>query len=245
MVNVELEVKEQEVNATPQRVMALQESARKRMAEYLHGQVQTKLIALQVYLSRCQELIPTDPGQASELLQRSRNDLQRVQDDDIRQLSHSLYPSIIKLGLLPALRSLSDRLSVLIPIQLLVGEELPQVDTPNGDGAFTEEFKLGVYRIIEEALGNVIKHSSASQATATLHFSKKGFLSLSVKDNGRRFDVKKVSLGMGLTAIRDYAEALRGSCNVESAPGQGTKVVVILPVRVSATTSRQTIPHWN
>ena len=78
------------VKDSPQRIMALQESARRRVSEYLHGHVQSKLLALQYYLSRCQELMTVDPKEASDLLQRVRNELQQLQDNDIRRASHEL-----------------------------------------------------------------------------------------------------------------------------------------------------------
>ncbi len=116
--------KPEEVKESPQRILALQESARKRVAEYLHGHVQSKLLALQYYLSRCQELLTVNPREASELLQKVRDELQQMQDKDVRQASHDLYPAVIRLGLIPAVRSLRDHVDGMVRTELVVGKEL-------------------------------------------------------------------------------------------------------------------------
>ncbi len=220
--------KPEEVKESPQRILALQESARKRVAEYLHGHVQSKLLALQYYLSRCQELLTVNPREASELLQKVRDELQLIQDKDVRQASHDLYPAIISLGLIPAVRSLRDRVDGMVRTELVVGKELAEIDGNNGR-AFSEEFRIAVYRIVEEALSNVVKHSRATEATIELHYSKKGGFTLGIGDNGCGLAVSKVSFGLGLIAMRDYAEALDGGFNLESSPGRGTKIQVMLP----------------
>ena len=220
--------KPEEVKDSPQRIIALQESARRRVSEYLHGHVQSKLLALQYYLSRCQELMTVNPKEASELLQRVRDELQQLQDNDIRRASHDLYPAVIRLGLLPALRSLRDRVDGMVPTQLVVGKELSEMDGNNGK-AFAEEFKIGVYRVVEEGLSNVVKHARATEASVQLHYSKNGGFSLVIGDNGCGLNVSKVSFGLGLIAMRDYAEALGGGFELESSPGQGTKIHVMLP----------------
>ena len=161
-------------------------------------------------------------------MQLVRTELQRIQDNDIRRVSHDLYPSIIKLGLLPTLRSLRNRMDALVTTELVVGKELSAMDENNGK-AFSEEFKIGVYRIVEEALSNVVKHAKATEARADLHYSKNGGFSLTIGDNGCGLEVSKVTFGLGLIAMRDYTETLGGGFDLESASGQGTKVHVILP----------------
>ena len=220
------------VNDSPQRILALQESARRRVSEYLHGHVQSKLLALQFYLTKCQELIPADPDEARRLLERIQDNLQEVQDVDIRQASHDLYPSIIRLGLLPGLRSLRDRMVDLVHTDLVVADEITEAEEHNSR-AFDDEFKIGVYRIVEEALSNVVKHSGATQAGVVFNSRLDRCLSLAIDDNGRGFDARQVSSSQGLIAMKDYAEALGGSCIVGSVPGLGAKVHIILPAPAS------------
>ena len=111
-----------------------------------------------------------NPREASELLQKVRDELQQIQDKDVRQASHDLYPAVIRLGLIPAVRSLRDRVDGMVRTELVVGKELAEIDGNNGR-AFSEEFRIAVYRIVEEALSNVVKHSRATEATIELHYS--------------------------------------------------------------------------
>ena len=98
------------------------------------------------------------------MLERVRGELQRLQDNDIRLASHDLYPSVIRLGLLPALRSLRDRLNGAVPMELVVGKELSEMDGTDGK-KLSEEFRIAVYRIVEEALNNTVKHARATEAS--------------------------------------------------------------------------------
>ena len=106
-----------------------------------------------------------------------------MQVEDIRRASHDLYPYVVNLGLVPALKSLADRFSEVINIQLYVAAEL-QSKEERDRKIFPEEFKIGVYRITEEALANVVKHSGAKAARVELYYEGDGHISLNV--TGRR-----------------------------------------------------------
>ena len=75
-------------------MLILHESLRKRISQYLHGQVRSKMLALQHRLGQCQELVYHDPEKASRMVEEIRAALQSIQEDDIRLASHELYPSI-------------------------------------------------------------------------------------------------------------------------------------------------------
>ena len=138
--------------------MPVRELVKKRISEYLHGHVQSKLLVLQYRLGQCQELVETDPRGAAIFLEEIKAGLRSVQEEDIRRASHDLYPSIVKLGLGlgPALRSLAERFRNAVPIELSVDDKIWS--------SWPEEFRVGVYRIVEEALDNVVKHASARTA---------------------------------------------------------------------------------
>ena len=163
------------------------------------------------------------------MLGEIKTDLRSVQEDDIRRASHELYPSIVKIGLVAALRSLVDRFQHAIRVDLYVDAGVRK--TEEGDwGAFPEEFRVGVYRIVEEALDNVVKHARARVANVAVYQPTHGDVSLEITDDGRGFDTTGVSSALGLLSMRDCAEALGGTCQVESAPGQGSRILVVLPV---------------
>ncbi len=223
---------------SPKKIISLQESTRKRIAEYLHGHVQAKLLELHQHLQKCQALIPVDPTEASKVLERVTTDLATVRDNDIRQIGHDLYPSIISMGLLPALRSLSNRFEPVVEMHLIGGDELHDLERYEDD-LLNDELKIAVYRIAEEALNNVLRHSGAGEAYLVLLCTAEGMLSLTFKDSGRGFDITKVSKGLGFTAIRDYAGSLGGTCDVQSTPGKGTEIKVSFPLPMSSPMVRE------
>ena len=209
-------------------MMFIQESDKKRISEYLHGRVQTKLLAVQQALSACQELVPRDAAEAAASLEKIKSDLRGIQEGDIRQASHDLYPYIVTIGLVPALRSLTDRLRQSMPLELRIEPEISRGQDPNLK-SLPEEFKVAVYRIAQEALGNVAQHADANNTSVELSYEE-GRLALEVTDDGRGFDSDKATPAFGLVVIRDYTEALGGSCQIMSAPAQGTSVRVTVPL---------------
>ena len=89
-----------------------------------------------------------------------------------------------------------------------------------------------VFRIVQEAVNNILKHSRANRVIVVLK-SQRRTISLAIKDNGLGFDPKKNSQGgesaMGLRLIREMVESLNGTLEIHSSPGKGTKILVTLP----------------
>ena len=102
------------------RRMSIQESEKKRISEYLHGHVQSKLLVLQRRLSQYQETLVGEPEKASALLEEIAAGLRSVQEQDIRKASHDLYPSIVKVGLVPSVRSLCERFRSVLRVELYI-----------------------------------------------------------------------------------------------------------------------------
>jgi signal transduction histidine kinase len=213
-----------------QRLVALQESVRRDMADYLHGHVQSKLLALSLGLSNYQKLLAQDPTDAYRLLERLQAELQRVQDEDLRQVSRELYPAIIKMGLVPALRSLISRFRDAIEIDLIIDADVLALDAA-GAASLPEEQRLGIYRIAEEALNNALKHASARHLEVSLIHDSSDRLVLSVWDDGVGFDPASVTNCHGLMMMCDYAEAIGGKAQLNSATGQGTTLSLAVPLK--------------
>jgi len=91
---------------------------------------------------------------------------------------------------------------------------------------------IAVFRIVQEAVNNILKHSQANRVRVDLQ-SRGGLISLAIKDNGRGFapekDKKNAESGMGLQLIREMAESLDGTFEISSSPGKGTELLVSLP----------------
>ncbi len=95
-----------------------------------------------------------------------------------------------------------------------------------------EKLALAIYRITQESLANVARHSKASEVKVHL-FSLAGKLRLEVADNGTGFNPKAVYPSVGLTGMRERAQAVAGKLTIESNPGQGTRVAVEFPLSVT------------
>jgi signal transduction histidine kinase len=103
-----------------------------------------------------------------------------------------------------------------IPVNFVVEGEL---DPPR-------DVKVGLYRIIQEALNNIVKHASASQVDLNLHCAPEG-IELSIKDDGRGFDPSDVPFDhLGLGIMRERAQEIGAEIEINTAPGQGTQVSV-------------------
>ena len=150
---------------------------------------------------------------------------------EVRRISRNLRPSELDdLGLPPALRSLcaefSERTGV--PVDLSIARLPPSI--PN-------DIELNLYRIVQEALGNVEKHARATRVELLL--SREGSqLRATIRDDGRGFDAhappgkRTRPAGMGLVDMRERAAFVGGTCRLTTRPGQGTEIVVEMPMKI-------------
>lgn len=123
-------------------------------------------------------------------------------------------------GVAPALRSLARRSAV--PVDLRIDSQAER---------YEESVEVTAYYVVSEALANVAKHAGATRAEVTVRASGES-LALTVADDGR--GGAEVSTGSGLTGLADRVEAVGGSMRIDSPPGEGTSVHVVLPIRSPA-----------
>lgn len=210
-------------------IITAQEEERKRMARELHDDTAQALVALSRRLDAL--LGPTD--QAPEVLKQRLEGLHQLTAEishGVRRFSQNLRPSTLDdLGLLPTLEGLTAQLSqedgVEANLQVL-GEQrrLPP------------EVELVLFRIAQEALTNVRKHSQATQVATTVEFED-SLVRVTITDNGRGFKLPDrpaslVQMGkLGLTGMFERAELVGGTLTVRSAPGQGTTVIAEIPLQ--------------
>ena len=108
-------------------------------------------------------------------------------------------------------------------------------------GLIPESIRLALYRIAEEALNNVAKHAGASNVAVTLGLDKHtGSLRLSLRDDGRGFDVDSMAASVGIAGMQDYADTMGGECGIKSVLREGTTVEAVFPISepVAASGSR-------
>jgi two-component system sensor histidine kinase UhpB len=100
-----------------------------------------------------------------------------------------------------------------------------------GDFAHLQgDLAISTYRIIQEALSNVVKHSSATTACVLLDLpDKENFLRIQITDNGHGFDRDRVDFGIGILGMRERTQGLGGSFTMHTGPGKGTEIRIVLP----------------
>jgi signal transduction histidine kinase len=139
--------------------------------------------------------------------------------DDLRELARGIHPAILlERGLAPALRTLALRSR--LPVELELGPDV----------RLSQTIEVGAYYIVSEALTNVAKHANATRVRVVLEGTS-GWVRLVIDDDG--VGGADASRGSGLIGLRDRVEALGGSRRVESAPGGGTMLDVMLPLDAS------------
>jgi two-component system, NarL family, sensor histidine kinase UhpB len=201
------------------RVLAGQEAERLRIAQELHDQVGQELTAVLLVLSRLQARVPGElQPEVLEIQDEVRTSL-----EDVRRIAIELRPEALDdLGLVSALAVLGQRFAERSELEVVehVAAELPPL---------TPETELVVYRVAQEALTNVARHSGSDHAELTLRAAN-GHLLLRVSDQGRGLPAD-VSPGAGLRGMRERAKLIGATLEVGSGPsGSGCVVGLDIPL---------------
>lgn len=228
--NDELRVQYAAVRESRERMLATDEAVKRAIAEELHGSVQTKLYAVWMRLSALGLKKGKGDAELRVELDKISEEVDRIREEDIRLLSHRLHPGIIRMGALPGLRSLRDSHEHMISVELRVGDSVARLEGA-GASRIPERIRLGVYRIADLALGNVVKHANASRCVVEWDLlPETNELFLGIEDDGVGFvsDPDRQT-GLGLVTISDYADSMGGRFHIVSTPGKGTRVSVWIP----------------
>ncbi|NOZ06523.1 MAG: hypothetical protein GXP41_09275 [Chloroflexi bacterium] len=204
-----------------------QEEERKRLARELHDDTIQSLIALGHRVEMARRQLEHDPQQAVERLDELKDLIHGIVGE-VRRFTRALRPIYLEdLGLLPALEMLVRDLGTKTEIEATL-------HITGTSHRLTEELELTVYRLAQEALGNVAQHSEARHTDVRLHYSKDE-VALTVADDGVGFDVPERPEELaqrghfGLVGMRERAALVGGRLKLTSSPEQGTQVVVTLP----------------
>ena len=218
-----------ELQDSRHRITAAEERLRRDIAEMLHSRVQSKLLVAAHQLGQARAILDQDPTEAKRLLTLSQEQLDDVREREIREASHLLHPSIIKIGLGPAVRSLIGRFEGVFDVSLVVDARLAKLDSIV-DNQLPEELRLTAYRSVEEALSNIARHAEASAVDIALSLTVENELLLIIRDNGVGFDSTRLQPGLGLGSIDGRVNQLGGTWRLTSQPNEGACVEVRLPL---------------
>ena len=214
--------------ALPRLIRDAQETERRRVARDLHDSVNQILSAVKFRLQSVEEKLVSREDAAWRGVLKAQAHLEKAMQE-VRRISHNLRPSELDdLGLVPAVRSMVEEFAERTSVKVNLGfDRLSDKLQP--------DVELNLYRILQEALGNIERHARAGEVSVRL--SKEGStLRACIGDNGRGFDPQRPRadgerLGMGLVDMRERAEFVGGRCAVTSAPGNGTEIVIEIPLR--------------
>jgi len=214
----EISVQTTELQASSARIIAAQDSTRRRLERNIHDGAQQHLVAIAVKLRLAATLAKRDPGRATRLLAELEVETHQALET-LHALARGIYPPILReLGLESAIRAQATRFS--LPVDI----------SAHGLARYPSEVEAAAYFCCLEALQNVAKHANATQVRIRLEGAG-GELAFSVDDDGIGFDPVRTRQGSGLQNIADRLAALGGHLELIPGPGRGTSLQGRVPVR--------------
>ncbi|MBN1690248.1 MAG: sensor histidine kinase [Dehalococcoidia bacterium] len=207
------------------RMLKIQENERKRIARELHDDTIQDLLVIVNHLHALEAGVHGDlPCETKERVEKVETEMLHV-IDNMRKMSHGLGASVLdNTGLVPAVKWLAESMTQETGIRVIV--------TVNGrEHKLKSEAEILIFRIAQEALSNIRRHSRATRAEITLDFAASD-VKMTMRDNGCGFVLpentkSKAAAGqMGLDIMKQRAKLLGGRLTIQSEPGQGTSVSV-------------------
>ncbi|MFZ0707510.1 MAG: sensor histidine kinase, partial [Candidatus Korobacteraceae bacterium] len=213
------------------RLISAQEEERSRLASDLHDDFSQRMAVLSLGLETAADMIPDSPEEANRQLQELMNSAGEI-GADLHTLSHRLHSSTLeRLGLAAGVSSFCKEFTAQQGTQIAFSHDhVPRSVSP--------EVALCLFRIVQEGLRNVTKHSEASRAQVSLD-KLDGGIHLSISDNGKGFDLKGVSdrKGLGLWSMKERVRLIGGRFEIRSEPYRGTRIEVWAPLKEKSDTS--------
>jgi signal transduction histidine kinase len=208
-----------------QKIIDNREAEKKKIASELHDSIQQNLYSINFDCYRIAKEYPALKWKIDEIIERINQTV-----NDIRAISSDLYPhQLEKLGLKKSLEALANELTYSSNIFFETNI------SDNIDDLFSNEIILNIYRIIQELLNNVMKHSNADKAKIEIYV-KRPLVFITVEDNGKGFNInfKKIDSyreGFGLSNIHKRLKLIDGILNIGSEKSKGTKFKISIPIK--------------
>jgi signal transduction histidine kinase len=216
------------------KLLEAQEKERSRIARELHDDICQRLAILSLEIEHSVRTFDVTPAEADRL----QEVWQRCSEiaGDVQALSHELHSSILDhLGMIAAVRNFSSEFSR----QQGVVVEFTHQDMPN---SLPQDISLCLFRVVQEALHNAVKHSGVSYFQVHLQGTPGG-IDLEVRDAGGGFDVEKVQRngGLGLISMQERIHLVKGQFAVDSKANMGTTIRASVPLAQESTAAGQNV----
>lgn len=206
------------------KIIHSQEQEWKQIASELHDSVGQYLTFVNNQILQIANSMNGE-GRKEELLDVSKNIVITV--DEIRRIMTKLYPhQLERLGFTKAVESLLGRVKAGSGINIYSRME-------NIDNLIPSEYQINLYRIIQESINNILKHSKADSINITLN-SDSGSIHLVIEDNGKGFELNKGTenypgSGYGMEFMKERVRIIGGKIKIDSVSGRGTKITITIP----------------
>ena len=218
-------------NETHRRIAIAQEAERRRIARDLHDHIGQQFTGLRLRLDALCKTIPTEADYAHEI--STICDQTKKLDSDLSMLVWQMRPGVLDShGLASALKSFVREWSANHSIEV-------EFQTTTSESRLPPETETNLYRIIQEALNNILKHAQAKKVSVTMNYLADEAIVV-IEDDGRGFDTESddihttESTGFGLVGMKERAVLVGGKLEIESTLGGGTAVIVRVPRKVRA-----------
>jgi len=221
---------EEALSTISRRLIAAQEEERARIARELHDDIGQQVMLLGLEIEEVRQRGERQGGNADSLVDSAADRLQYLARS-LHELTHRLHPATLEIiGLVPALTGLARELS---RPDLTIGFEYNDVPA-----VLPKELTIGLFRIVQEALQNAIKHSGADHVSVKLMAEPDGLVA-TIADEGGGFDadLAHCTNGLGLVSMVERAALIGGSLKITSRPNGGTHIEIRAPLPASTSSS--------
>ena len=194
---------------------------RNRLARDLHDSAKQEALAASFHLGTALTLFERDPKSAKSHLVEADNLVDSVRVE-LTDLIHELRPPSIN----------GDRFDETLNEYIIEWAHQTGIEATLSVDGFIDlplEIKQAIYRIMQEGLANVARHSSAEVVDLTMRFGDNS-VDFCLRDDGVGFDIQEPHDGMGLDSMRERIESLQGHFSIQSEPGHGTEICITIPI---------------
>lgn len=218
---------EEQIRSLPSKIIEAQEKERKFISQEIHDDFGQMLVALKFYLVNNASHLITQYPELKSLCDGIKGKINEI-TEKARHFSHSLAPPDLKhIGLVKAIKDLLSTNELYKELAItFVHRNLRKIDF--------ESREIIIYRIIQEALSNVLKHSEAKKIFINLYL-RKDKICLSITDDGKGFDLKAITKSnrtLGLFIMRERVKLMDGNLKIKTRPGEGTQIRLNAPVKL-------------
>jgi ligand-binding sensor domain-containing protein/signal transduction histidine kinase len=212
--------------AFARQLIASQEQERQRIAAELHDSLGQNLLVIKNWVSMARRSLEPQSRACAPLDEVVGVVSHSI--EEVREIAYNLRPyQLDEIGLTEAIQSMLEKVAASSGLQFTVA-----IDPL--DGLFSGEAEISIYRIVQECVNNIVKHSEASEAEVLIRRRSQA-LELVIKDNGKGFELNRTMTskerGFGLTGINERVRFLGGKRSVQTAPGAGTAITITLELR--------------